>query len=153
MTRRTRRGGRFHVHRGPPGMLFAMGAVLGVILLGFAPMAQSGPEGTGMAACPCPQMTVHNMVTTGENGACVDVPQAVVLTRDGYLHHSVYVASRTWCTVSAPTANTVEWIAIANDGEFQACRTVVREAADTLGIPCNDRFMPVRARTLASPGS
>lgn len=39
MTRRTTGRRKFHVHRGPPGMLFAMGAVLGVILVGFAPMA------------------------------------------------------------------------------------------------------------------
>jgi hypothetical protein len=155
MTHRNTGGRKFHVYRGPPGMLFAMSAVLVATLLGFAPMAQSGPEGRGRTACPCPQMTVHNIVTTGENGACVDVPQAVVLTRDDSLHHRVYVASGVLCTVSAPTVNTVEWIAITNDGEFQACRTVIREAADTLGIPCNDRFIPapVRERTLAYPGS
>lgn len=155
MTRRTTGRRRFHVHRGPPGMLCAMGAVLVVIVLGFAPMAQSGQEDTGMATCPCAEMTVYNIVTTGENGECVDVPEAVVFTRDGYLYPSVYVASHAVCTVSAPPADTVEWIAITNDGEFQACRTVVREAADTLGVLCNDRFMPapVHERTLASPGS
>lgn len=93
-------------------------------------------------------MTVHNIVTTGANGACVDVPQAVVLTRNGSLYHSVYVTSRTVCTVSAPPVNRVKWFTITNDGEFDACRTVIREAAETLGIPCTDRFIPTPMRAL-----
>lgn len=140
--------------RGAPVALSRMWLILAWFLVGAsfpAMAAQQGVEQAGTVGCPCTQITAAAIMATGVDGGCVDVPPAVVFTRAG--DTSVYIASRNLCAVSAPTTRNVEWTAIGNDDEFAACRAAIREAADTLGVPCDTTYTPRAEETQGFPAS
>lgn len=150
---RRRAGRRWHCRRTPSIVATAVGLFLAMLLVGIGPAVGAEPSEPPAERCPCAEMTVANILTTGADGGCVDVPPAVIFTRES--NTSVYIASRNLCTVSAPPNRKAEWTAIETDGQFDACRSVIREAADTLGILCTDTYHPTpsRAPTFGSPAS
>ena len=144
---------RWRCHRAPPVLTAVLSLFLALLLVGISLAAGVDQPEPAAKDCPCPEITVTNMVDTGAGGNCVDVPPAVIFTRQA--NNSVYLASRNLCTVSDPTNRNAEWIAIENSGEFEACRTVIQKAANTLGITCTDTDHPTPSQTptLAAPGS
>lgn len=143
---------RWRSHRAPPILTAVMSLFFALLLVGISLAAGTEKSALGVEVCPCPEITVANILNAGTDGECVDVPPAATFTRQA--NNSVYIASRNLCTVSDPTNRNAEWIAIDNSGEFEACRTIIREAANTLGITCIDTHpTPSQMPMLAVPGS
>lgn len=153
MIPRRRAGQREPFRHTPPIVAIAVGLFLVMLLVGSGPIVGAERSEPPAESCPCEEMTVANILTTGADGGCVDVPPAVTFTRES--NTSVYIASRNLCTVSAPPNRKAEWTVIETDAEFEACRSVIREAADKLGVLCTDTYHPTPSRepTFASPSS
>jgi len=151
-------GRRWRSYRAPPIVATAMRLFLALLLVGIGPARGVEPSAPPAERCPCPEITVADILETRTDGECVDVPHVVTFRRESnhraYIA-SVYTVSRNLCRVSDPSNRKVEWTAIEMDGEFDVCRNVILTAADTLGIPCTDIYHPTpsRERPFGSPGS